>query len=183
MLKFMTNKFFSIFFSVLVITIVVMACTKKKSTEGIISPGYGTTGNPNPGLQTVTGTTTYTNPATENSSIYVGGTGWSNPTCGSTNSMTLKATSGDIDVTLSFAKVITTGTYNISPTLSQNVCSIKVVNPPGQPAGTSWIGTGGYVSVTTTSSSINAILYNVVCTQASFSFPSVSVTGAIGCSQ
>src|SRR5687768_4317430 len=126
------------------------ACEKKKS-EGI-APTYGATGNPNPNSQTVTGTTTHSNPATENTSMIVGGSGWTNPTCGSTFSITLKGYNGSSDVTLSFASVIKTGNYVIAATPSgTSSCAMTIVNAPNQPAGIVWYGKSGTVAVNSSS--------------------------------
>src|SRR4051812_3381769 len=80
---------------------VAVSCGKK-TDKNAITPDYGATGNPNPNNQTVTGATSYSNPATKNSSLLVGSSGWSNLTCASTSSATLKGSNGTTDVTLSF---------------------------------------------------------------------------------
>src|SRR5689334_22464562 len=95
-------------FTGLVLTVMVLLSCEKKGDANAIKPDYGATGNPNPDNQTVTGSTTYTNPATKNSALIVGDFGWSNPTCGSTFSLALKANDGATDVILSFSSVITT---------------------------------------------------------------------------
>jgi hypothetical protein len=159
-----------------------ISCEKKKNSTGI-APTYGTTGNPNPPNITVTGSTTYTNPATENTSIYVGGSGWTNPTCASVNSVTLKGYNGNIDITLSFSSPAKTGTYNIGGTPANNICAMTLVNAPSQPAGVVWVGKTGVVVVNTTSTAINAQFSGIVLTQQNFNFPTVTATGAIGCSQ
>jgi len=161
--------------------ITLLACQKKKS-DGI-SPTYGTTGNPNPGNPTVTGNVTPTNPATDNSSIYIGGSGWNNPTCGTTNSIALKGYNGNIDVTLSFNTSIKSGTYSVGPNAANGVCALTIINAPNQPSGISWIGKTGMVTVNTTTNSINASFTGVVCTQASFNFPTVTASGFLGCNQ
>jgi hypothetical protein len=165
----------------LLTALVIVACEKKKSNA--ISPTYGATGNPNPGAQTVTGNTTPTNPATENTSMIVGGSGWTNPTCGSTFSITLKGYNGTTDVTISFAKAMKTGTYAIAATPSgTTTCAMTIVNAPNQPAGIVWYGKSGSVVVNTTSASISAGFQDIVCTQQSFGFPTVSASGFLGCS-
>ena len=158
------------------------ACEKKKSDS--ITPTYGATGNPHPGAQTVTGTSTPSNPATENTSMVVGGSGWTNPTCGSTFSVTLKGFNGNTDVTLSFATAARTATYQIASAPSGTTsCAMTILNAPGQPNGIIWYGKTGSVAVTTTSASINAAFQNVVCTQQNFGFPTVNASGFLGCSQ
>lgn len=168
---------------VVFISLLITACERKKSSG--ISPTYGTSGNPNPSLPTVTGNATLTNPATENTSLPVGGTGWTNPTCPSTNSLNLIGYFGNTNVTLNFASVITTGTYNIGPVASSanSICAMSIVNAPNQPSGVAWYGKSGVVFVNATGSSINASFSNVVCTQASFNFPTVTASGQLGCSQ
>jgi hypothetical protein len=164
---------------------VLISCEKKKKSSAI-TPTYkeeatGTAGNPNPNNVTVTGTSTITNPASQNSSLFVGGSGWSNPTCVSTGSVTLQAINGDIQVTLNFQSPPVTGTYVVAGSVGGNQCTMQVVNAPNQPAGVVWYGKTGSVSVQTTTSSINASFSGVQCVQATFNFPAVSVSGNIGC--
>ncbi len=180
----MKNSFLTIFGVTFVLSILFFSCQKKKD-EGI-SPSYkeeqGTGGNPFPNNPTVTGSSTLTNPATNNSSLLVGGTGWSNPTCASTMSTTLKGINGSVDVTLTFFGPPSTGTYNIGPSPSQaQVCSMTAVNVPNQPAGIVWYAKSGMVSVNTTTSSIQASFSGIVCTQSTFNFPVVTVSGVLGC--
>lgn len=163
----------------------IFSCAKKKD-NGAITPTYkedatGTGGNPNVGNQTVTGTATLTNPATQNSSLLVGGSGWSNPTCISTNSITLKGINGGIEVTLNFLFPPTTGTYAIAASPNAQACSMTVLNAPNQPAGLLWYGKTGSVAVNTTTSAIQASFSGILCTQQNFNFPTVGVSGALGC--
>lgn len=163
----------------------IFSCAKKKE-DNRISPTYkedatGTAGNPNVGNQTVTGTATLTNPATQNSSLLVGGAGWSNPTCSSTNSITLKGINGGIDVTLSFLFPPTSGTYAIAANPGPQSCAMTVVNAPNQPSGIVWYGKTGQVVVNTTTTAINASFSGVLCTQQNFNFPTVGVSGNLGC--
>jgi len=170
---------------VLIMALVIFAC--KKKDESGTSPGFkeetGTGLNPFPNNPTVTGTPTSTNPATQNSQIVVGTTGWSNLSCLSTNRLALKSVNGQIDVTLNFVSPPQTGTYAIGPIPTPSmVCSMQVNNAPNQPAGTVWVGKSGLISVTSTSSAVNAtIVTNVICTQQTFNFPQVSVSGVMGC--
>jgi len=181
------KKQFLIAISVLCcISIAISSCNRKKN-EGI-SPTYGSTGNPNPNNPTVTGNVTPTNPATENTSMYIGGIGWTNPTCGTTNSLALKGFNNGTgsEVTIAFNKglnTIGTSTYQVAPTVGNNVCSLTIVNAQGQPNGLVWIGKSGSVVVTTTTAGISASFNNVACTQASFNFPTVSASGFLGCNQ
>ncbi|MEO6304214.1 MAG: hypothetical protein ABIP51_13695 [Bacteroidia bacterium] len=163
----------------------IFSCAKKKD-DNRIAPTYkedatGTGGNPNVGNQTVTGTATLTNPATQNSSLLVGGAGWSNPTCISTNSITLKGINGSIDVTLNFLFPPTTGTYAIAASPNAQACSMTINNAPNQPSGIVWYGKTGQVVVNTTTTAINASFSGILCTQQNFNFPTVGVSGNLGC--
>ena len=168
----------------LILVFLALSCAKKKSTG--IAPGYkaenGTGGNPNANNPTVTGSTQSNNLATQNSNLVVGGSGWSNPTCGSTNSLTLKGINGNINVTITFASIPTTNTFVVGTT-GPNGCNVTVNEAPNQPAGIVWIGKSGQVVVNVSASSINATLSNVQCVQQTFNYPVVSVSGVIGCSQ
>ena len=170
------------FIGLAIILTIAFSC-KDKNSKGAITPDYSATGNPYPNNQTVTGSTTYTSPATKNSSFLVGDIGWSNPSCISTKSLSLRAWKENIDVVLSFASPIGTGTatYAISTQPGAGSCALTVYNAPDQPAGIYWYGKSGSVVVSTTSTSINANLIGVVCTQKEFNFPQVIVTGALGC--
>lgn len=157
----------------------IFSCDKKKSTG--IRPDYSATGNPNPGEQTVTGSSTFTNPATENTSLRIGDIGWANLTCVSTQSLTLKGTYESTDVTLTFATAAASGTYAISQVAGPGTCMMTIVNAPDQPAGIVWVAKSGSVLVTTTPNSINAKFENVVCTQRTFNFPTVTASGTLSC--
>lgn len=167
-----------------IILSITFSC-KDKNDKNAIAPDYSSTGNPFPNNQTVTGSSTYTSPATKNTSFTVGDLGWSNPSCISTQSLALRAKKDEVDVILTFASPITYSsgpiTYAISGTPGNGACALSVLNAPDQPAGVYWYGKSGSVVVTTTSTSINANLVNVVCTQKDFNFPQVMVTGALGC--
>jgi hypothetical protein len=182
------KNYFSIT-AILAFTLILffVACTKKNSDANAITPTYredatGTGGNPNKNEVTVTtGTSTNTNPASANSSIQTGGLGWSNPSCISTTSLSLKAQNGGADVTVSFATPPTVGTYQVSQNVGAGYCTVVVNNAPNQPAGIVWYGKTGSLSVSTTSTGINATLNSVVCVQQNFNFPTVTVNGNIGC--
>lgn len=179
------KNFFAIF-GVAVILCVSVSC-KDKNNKGAITPDYSATGNPYPQNQTVTGSTTYTSPATKNTSFSVGDIGWSNPTCISTGSTSLRATKDNIDVVITFAAPITYSsspvTYMVSDNLQSGTCRITVYNAPDQPAGVYWYGKGGSVVISTNATSINAKLVGVMCTQKEFNFPQVIVNGGVACSQ
>src|SRR5436190_7340723 len=64
----------------------------KSSIQGTYKEeSTGTAANPNIGVVTVTGTSTLTNPATQNTSIQVAGSGWSYDAC--VNNSTVVGTS------------------------------------------------------------------------------------------
>lgn len=180
------KKPFALIAGLAVILSISISC-KDKNSKNAITPDYGATGNPYPNNQTVTGSTTFTSPATQNTSFEAGGIGWSNPSCISTASLALRSTEGLTDVLLTFASPPPTGTvstYAIGGTPGTGVCALTVINAPDQPAGVVWYGKSGTVSVSTTSTSINAALGSgIVCTQKDFNFPHVVVTGVLGCSQ
>lgn len=164
---------------------ILFSCEKKKETG--IGPGYkeeaGTGLNPNPN-PTVTGASTNTNPATNSSNLQVGGSGWSNPTCASTSSVTLKGINGQVEVTMSFFMPPSAGTatYQVASAATQsNVCAMMVTNAPNQPAGTVWFAKSGLVTVSTTTSGIGATFFNIKCYQQDFNFPEVTVSGNLNC--
>lgn len=172
---------------VLILAILSVSSCEKKDPNNGVSPDYkqnaGTGSNPNQNNPTVTGTSTLTNPATKNTNLLVGGSGWSNPTCPSTASLVLKGINGETEVVLSFASNIVSGTYQIGPAPSPSVCAMTVVNAPEQPAGVTWIGKSGQVVVNTSSVSITANFSSIPCVQPSFIYPVVSVSGTLACAQ
>lgn len=173
---------------VLILAVLAVSSCEKKDPSNGISPDYkqnaGTGSNPNQNNPTVTGTSTLTNPATKNTNLVVGGSGWSNPTCPSTASLVLKGINGETEVVLSFASaIISSGTYAIGALPSGSVCAMTVLNAPEQPAGVTWIGKSGQVVVNTNSVSITANFSSIPCVQPSFIYPVVSVSGTVACAQ
>lgn len=164
-------------------TLLFFACSKKDN--GAIKPDYksnaGGGGNPCAGCATQTGSVPVTNPATENSSLNCGGSGWLNPSCASSGSLTLKGISGSVEVTLSFNSVPITGQYNISNISGPTNVQMTVLNAPNQPSGLTWYARSGVVSVNTNSTSINATFTGIQCVQSNFNFPIVTVSGNVGC--
>ncbi len=120
------------------------------------------------------------NPATQNSSLQVGGAGWSSLGCAQTSSMTLKGINGNIDVAVNFLFPPSTGTYAIGP-LGPGACMLTVLNAPNQPANVTWHAQNGQVVVTTSASSITATFSGIVCKQQNFNFPFVTVSGYVNC--
>lgn len=175
-----------IFLSSFFLILLIVACEKKESAG--ISPGYientgSTGGNPNANNPTVTGATMAINTATKNTSFNIGGNGWSNKNCGSTNSLTLNGIFGTTEVNLTFANAALNGTYTIGAMAAVGICSLKLINAPSQPEGIVWVGKSGIVSVNTSSNSIDATFTNIDCVQESFSLPKVMVSGTLSCSQ
>jgi hypothetical protein len=123
----------------------------------------------------------FTNPATQNSSLLVGGAAWSYLGCAATSSVTLKAINGNINVTIDFLFPPSTGTYAIASSPGPASCMLKVLNAPNQPAGITWYAQSGQVVVNTTSTSISASFSVIPCTQQNFNFPIVSASGNISC--
>ncbi|GIV29910.1 MAG: hypothetical protein KatS3mg028_0976 [Bacteroidia bacterium] len=164
--------------------IIMVMCNKSK--DDAIAPGYrdevGGGGNPDPNSVTTTGTSTITNPATSNSTLNVGGAGWSFASCGAGNS--LLAYNGATTVQINFFAPPSSGTYNLqsgTPT-SNSVAQMIVYNAPGQPSSVVWYSASGMISVTTTTSgNVTATFNNIPCTQMQFPFPVVTVSGAMTC--
>lgn len=162
--------------------------TSTTTITGTLGPIYFedttgiTLGNPTATLVTVTGTSTNNlNPSSQNSSLQTGGAGWSNLTCASTNSLTLKTINGNTDVTITFSAPPTFGTYQVSQNLGAGLCSIIVNNAPSQPAGVVWYGKTGSVTVTSSTAGISGVFNNVSCVQQTFNFPQVTINGTLGC--
>lgn len=176
------EKRFSVICILFSALLLMTACQKKTVDESMISPTFGGSGNPNPN-STVTGNVTFSTMATENSTLSVGGLGWTNPSCGSTSSVNLTGYYDSTTVVLSFNSAANSGTYAISSIASPTSCALTVVHAPNQPSGVVWYGNGGYVAVTTSTSNISAKLIGVTCVQSSFNYPIVYVSGVLGCTQ
>ncbi|MBS1650396.1 MAG: hypothetical protein JSU07_00130 [Bacteroidetes bacterium] len=167
--------------------IIFFSCNKKNS-DNSIAPTYrqnatGTGANPNVNVQTTTGTNTVVNPATNNSSINTGGSGWSNPTCASSSSLVIQGNNGSTQVTITFATPPSAGNYAVGQYASAGVCAVQAVNAPGQPANIVWYSktNSGSVSVQTSTSGITAYVNNVQLVQQNFNFPAVTVSGTVSC--
>lgn len=173
-----------IIYGIMIVSMSVMLLMCNKKNDDSIAPGYrdevGGEGNPNPNSVLITGTSTITNPATSNSTLTVGGAGWSFSALGNGN--TLEAVNGATTVQINFFSTPTAGTYNLqsgTPT-SNSVAQMIVYNAPGQPTGVVWYSASGMVSVTTTSGgNVSATFNNIPCTQMQFPFPVVTVSGTI----
>ena len=168
------------------------SCKDKANDVNAITPTYkenstGTGANPNIGNVTVTGSATLTNPATQNSAIQVGGTGWSFDACVVNGNVLRGNLSGtSTEVILTFATAPSAGNYSLTNTVpSGNLCRLVVNNSPGQPGGITWYSKSGLVTVTTntttTPTTINASFCNIQCLQQTFLFPVVTACGYLVC--
>ena len=168
-------------------TIFIISCKEKNNNA--ITPTYknlaqGTGANPCINCITVTGTSTVTNPATQNSALQVGGSnpGWSYDGC-ATSPNTLTGHNGNTTVQLTFGGgAVATGTYALTPNLPlAGQARMIVTNAPGQPDGIAWYSKSGSVSVITGTAGTTATFNNIQCLQYSFLFPVVTVSGNLTC--
>lgn len=166
-------------------TIIVVSCKDKNNNN--ITPTYrnqstGTGANPCLNCVTVTGTSTPQTPATENSSLYTGGSGWSYNACSTTpNAMT--GFNGPTQVQIVFGGGLSAGTYAFTsgiPTAGQ--ARMTVYNAPGQPEGIVWYSKSGTVTTaTTTGGGYTASYSGIGCVQHDYLFPMVTVSGTLIC--
>src|SRR5688572_27475257 len=164
------KKFNIIALTCVTVTALVFFACSKKAQDDAIKPTYkdqatGTGGNPNAGNATQTGSVPITNPASENTSLNCGGSGWQNPSCASSGSLTLQGNSGSVRVTLSFNTIPVTGQYNVSSVSGPSNVQVVGENAPGQPSGVNWYGKTGVVSVNSSTASINATFPGIQCVQ------------------
>ncbi|MBP7809486.1 MAG: hypothetical protein KA163_09350 [Bacteroidia bacterium] len=167
-------------------SIIVVSCKEKNNDN--ITPTYrnqstGTGANPCLPCVTVTGTTTVSNPATQNSSLLTGGSGWSYNAC-ATSPNTLTGFNGGTQVQILFGGgPIVIGTYAFTsgiPTAGQ--ARMTVTSAPGQPSDITWYSKSGSVTTNTTGTGGYTATYsNVGCVQLNYLFPMVSVTGTLIC--
>jgi hypothetical protein len=173
--------------TLLIVSLAFVACKKKKDS-GATGPCYksdcGTGSNPDPNNVTTTGNQTFAPVPTENSALVVGGGGWSNPSCATTNSVYLKANNGSTEVTLVFWQPPPIGTSNwlVASYPGSGTVVFTVLNAPSQPENIVWYGRSGTIQVTNTGTVVNASIQTPVrCEQSNFKFPSVTATGVLGC--
>lgn len=163
----------------------------KKDNDNAITPTYRTAApgmnggaNPNinqPYIPPITNTVIL---ATQNSYLTIGSSGWSNPSCVTTNSLYLQSVKGKTEVTLQFSSApsVGTSTYAVSLAPGPANCTIRVTGDPAQPDGTIWYGFSGSVSVTNNTGAITATIVGpVLCKQLNYLFPVITVTGILGC--
>jgi hypothetical protein len=143
-----------------------------------------TASNPNINIVTVTGTSTLTNQATQNSAVTVGASlpGWTFNAC-ATSSNTLTGYNGSCQIQILFGGgTISSMSYSFTsgiPTAGQ--ARMTVMDAPGQPAGIIWYSKSGLVSVTTGTAGPVASFSNIQCLQQNFLFPVVTVSGNLIC--
>ncbi len=173
-------------FVVLGLTALIIVSCKDKNNNNI-TPTYknqsgGTGANPNINVVTVTGTTQVTHPATENSSLIVGGSGWVYDGC-SINNNVLTAYNGATQVQIVFGGgPVTNSTYAFTsgiPTSGQ--ARMTVANAPGQPDGIVWYSKSGSCAVTTSTVNTTAVFTSVTCVQLNYLFPVVGCSGQLVC--
>lgn len=168
-----------------VCSVFIISCKEKNNDS--ITPTYknqatGTGANPNINQITVTGTSTVTNPATQNTALQVTSAGWVFDGC-ATSPNTLTGRNGNTTVQLTFGGgSVATGTYALTPNIPVGgQARMIVTNAPGQPDGIAWYSKSGFVSVTTSTAGTQATFNNIQCLQYSFLFPVVTVSGNLTC--
>lgn len=176
-------------FLVLGLTALIIVSCKEKNNNNI-TPTYktqsgGTGANPNINVVTVTGTTQVTHPATENSSILVGGSGWTNEGC-TAGMNVLTGYNGATQVQIIFGGgpiPLTTTNYAFTsgiPTAGQ--ARMTIANAPGQPEGIVWYSKSGSVTTNSTSTGGRTASYSgISCVQLNYLFPVVGATGTLVC--
>ncbi len=167
-------------------TIIIVSCKDKNNNN--ITPTYrnqstGTGANPCLNCVTVTGTSTPQTPATVNSSLYTGGSGWSYNACATTPN-TMTGFNGATQVQILFGgSGLGIGTYALTsgiPTSGQ--ARMTVNNAPGQPDGIVWYSKSGSVTTNTiVGGGYTATYSNIGCVQQNYLFPMVTVSGALSC--
>jgi hypothetical protein len=125
-------------------------------------------------------------PGSQNTTLQVGTLlpGWTMDPC-TINGLVLTGTNGLTIVTLQFGGlVIASGNYTLTSNPVPGIGQVKmtVLNPPGQPIGSTWISkSGGTVSVNVGTSTTVAAFTAVQCTQPLFPYPIVTVSGDVSC--
>lgn len=123
-----------------------------------------------------------TNQAMPNTSITIGGTGWTFDSC-SVVSNTISAYHNSTIVKLIFGGgAVFNGNYSFIPTIPlSGQAEMIITNAPGQSSGINWYSKSGLVSVYTGTNGIVATFSNIPCLQASSINPTVNATGTITC--
>lgn len=177
--------------SIIVIGSLVLISCAKKTDDNAIAPKYsadgaGTGANPQTTNVTTTGTISTTSVANQNSQFLNIGIGslWSfngcttpAPTCLTESNSSLGAT-----VSLCFNGPVTPGTYQLissATAIPTGKACLTIINPTGQPTGTTWYSSGG--TVTVTGPPFVATFSNILCYQAGSIFPAVTASGQAAC--
>jgi len=178
-------------FAIAILGSIIFISCKSKNSNDSITPTYkdegGTGGNPNITNVTTTGTVATTATAYQNSSmtnVGLGGT-WSSVGCSGQNCLTVNNTSTGTNISICFSSPPTAGTYQLvssSAALSGGgKAFMTVTNPTGQPTGSTWYSAAGSVVITISGSSITGTFSNIACLQSGSAFPTVTVSGQVGC--
>ncbi|MGZ3883532.1 MAG: hypothetical protein ACXVPQ_03145 [Bacteroidia bacterium] len=177
--------------------VIIVSCDKDPNNANSIQgtnkeQSTGTAANPNIGVVTVTGTSTLTNPATQNSALQVSGAGWSYDACTNTSTMTgsssLTGHNGSTNVNITFGGPPPIGPSTWTLTAGNpggGQARMMVTNAPSQPDGIIWYSKSGMLTVNTVTASTGnqttATFNNIQCLQYTFLFPVVTVSGALIC--
>jgi hypothetical protein len=155
-----------------------------RSTPVYMGGSTGTSANPNINVVTVTGTSTLTNPATQNSMISVGNSlpGWSFDAC-ATSPNTLTGHNGSCTIQITFGgSSIAAMNYAFTAGIpAAGQARMIITDAPGQPQGVVWYAKNGMVSVATGTSGTTASFSNIQCLQQNFLFPVVTASGNLSC--
>ncbi len=172
-------------------SIIFISC-KSKNDSTAITPTYkddaGTGGNPNITNVTTTGTVATTSTAYQNSSMSGVGSGnnWSSVGCSGQSCITVTNGGTGTSITICFSAPPTAGTYQFVNSQSAlagttGKAFMTVNNPTGQPTSSVWYSVAGSVVVALSGTNITASFNNIACLQASSAFPTVTVSGQVGC--
>jgi len=179
--------------SVLILGSIIFISCKSKNDSKAITPTYkedaGTGGNPSITNVTTTGTVATTSTAYQNSSMTNVGSGgtWSSVGCSGQSCITVNNSSTNTSITICFSAPPAAGTYQLVNSQSAlagttGKAFMTVTNPTGQPTGSVWYSVAGSVVVgPITGTGITATFNNIACLQASSAFPTVTISGQVGC--
>lgn len=165
-------------------TLLIVSCRIKNNDN--LTPTYrnqstGTGANPNINVVTVTGEHTVDNPATQNSSLQTGSSGW-NYDSYSSHPTYFKAQNGSTVIMIQFSGNITVGNFVLTAgTPGPGQARIIIYNAPGQPDGIAWYSKSGMVNVTGSTPNFTATFSNIPCLQQNFLFPVVTLSGSVVC--
>ncbi len=179
--------------SILALGSIIFISCAKKTDDNAITPGYavdgkGTGANPNTTNVTTTGTIATTSAANQNSSMTGIGTGgvWTSINCSTPAPLCISSNNSSLGTTVEicFTSAPTAGTYALVATAGANGAGkalLTITNPTSQPTGTTWYSSGGTATVVISGTSITVTFSNISCFQSGSIFPSVTVSGQVGC--